>query len=307
MSTASRSSSPSSRKSTRLGPAGLRFRAILVATDCSPASLIAVRLAAQLGQDVHARLYVLHALVPQLFGVEGGGPVPELAAMQLQGAQERLHAYVEHIPELRMVKHKEIAFLGDPARAFQSVGEANGIDLLVVGSHGRHGFAKLVLGSVAEWASRSLPYPVLVAGPACDKVLRPFKSIVLASDLSENDLRAAQYACSIAQDNDSKLTMVHALSQTSTAASREHAERIAMAKLHQLVTSEAAEGCTLKFEVQAGEVAATVLSTARENNANLIVLGAPHRSVLGDRALRSRLSAMIRESRCPLLVVPGCT
>jgi hypothetical protein len=112
---------------------------------------------------------VLHSIVPELYGVETRGPVPELALMDLQNAREKLHRYVERIPDLRTVKHKEIAFLGSASEAIQSVGESNGIDLLVLGSHGRHGLAKLTLGSVAEWAIRRLTYPVLVAGPMCDK------------------------------------------------------------------------------------------------------------------------------------------
>jgi universal stress protein A len=89
--------------------------------------------------------------------------------MDLQNAREKLHRYVERIPDLRTVKHEEIAFLGSASEAIQSVGESNGIDLLVLGSHGRHGLAKLTLGSVVEWAIRRLTYPVLVAGPMCDK------------------------------------------------------------------------------------------------------------------------------------------
>ncbi len=185
MTTTIGSSPKKEQENPRLGPAGLRFRSILVATDCSPASQTAVRLAARMAKESHARLYVLHSILPELYGVDMRGPVPELALMDLQNARENLHRYVEHIPDLRTVKHKEIAFLGSASEAIQSAGESNGIDLLVLGSHGRHGLAKLTLGSVAEWAIRRLTYPVLVAGPMCDKSLRPIRSIVLATDLSQ--------------------------------------------------------------------------------------------------------------------------
>ena len=184
MTTTVSSSLKKEHENPQLGPAGLRFRSILVATDCSPASEIAVRLAARVAKESHAKLYVLHAILPELYGVDMRGPVPELALMDLQNARENLHKYVEHIPDLRTVKHKEIVFLGSASDAIQSAGESNGIDLLVLGSHGRHGLAKLTLGSVAEWAIGRLTYPVLVAGPMCDKSLRPIRSIVLATDLS---------------------------------------------------------------------------------------------------------------------------
>ena len=51
------------------------------------------------------------------------GPSPELELMNLQTANENLHKYAEHIPDLRTVKHKEIVFLGSAAEAYPVCGE----------------------------------------------------------------------------------------------------------------------------------------------------------------------------------------
>ena len=75
------------------------------------------------------------------------GPVPELALLDLTTARENLHKYAERIPELRTVVHKEIVFLGSPMDGIESAGKSHDIDLLVLGSHGRQGLAKLALGS----------------------------------------------------------------------------------------------------------------------------------------------------------------
>jgi nucleotide-binding universal stress UspA family protein len=298
------SSSQTKEHDPRLGSGGLRFRSILVATDCSPASQTAVRLAARMAKESHARLYVMHSILPELYGVDTRGPVPELAMMDLQNAREKLHRYVEHMPDLRTVKHKEIAFLGSASEAIQSVGESNGIDLLVVGSHGRHGLAKLTLGSVAEWAIRRLTYPVLVAGPMCDKTLRPIRSIVLATDLTQF-LGPAQYASSIARDYNARLTVLNVLPHASTRDEQNEIESSTLKRLHQLVPSDCEEQCTLNFEVKAGDIAPAILNSAQMNKANLIVLGAKHRAPLADHVPRTKLSAIIRESHCPVLVVPA--
>ena len=303
MTTTVGSSLKKEHENPQLGPAGLRFRSILVATDCSPASEIAVRLAARVAKESHARLYVLHSILPELYGVGMRGPVPELALMDLQNARENLHRYVEHIPDLRTVKHKELVFLGSASDAIQSAGESNGIDLLVIGSHGRHGLAKLTLGSVAEWAIRRLTYPVLVAGPMCDKSLRPIRSIVLATDLSQA-LRPAQYASSMAQDYNARLTVLNVLPHASTTDEQNQIESSTRKKLHQLVPSDCGEQCTLNFEVKTGDVAPAILHSAQINKANLIVLGAKHRAPLADHVPRTKLSAIIRGSHCPVLVVP---
>jgi nucleotide-binding universal stress UspA family protein len=305
MTTTVSSSAKKEHENPRLGSVGLRFRSILAATDCSPTSEIAVKLAAQLAKESHARLYVLHSILPELYGVDMRGPVPELALMDLQNAREDLHKYLEHIGDLQTVKHKEIVFLGSATDAIQSAGVSDGIDLLVLGSHGRHGLAKLTLGSVAEWAIRHLNYPVLVAGPMCDKSLRPIRSILLATDLAEQASHSAQYASSMAQDYNARLTVMSVLPQAGTTDEQNQAALRTNEKLQQLVPSDCEERCTLKFEVKTGDIAPVILLSAQVNKANLIVLGAKHRAPLGDHMPRTKLSAIIRGSHCPVLVVPA--
>jgi nucleotide-binding universal stress UspA family protein len=306
MITASSSSTHQQHVSSRLGPVGLRFQSILVATDYSPASTTAVKLAARLAKEFHARLYVLHAVAPDLYASSvGGGPVPELQLMNLQVERENLHKYAERIPALRTVKHKEIAFLGSPSDAIQSAGQANNIDLLVLSSHGRHGLAKLALGSVAEWAIRRLEYPVLVAGPLCVKAFRPIRSIVLATDFSPESLRSVHYASSLAQDYNATLTVMNVLSHASAPEEQSQNELNSMKKLRELLPSSCGDECTLQYQVRTGEIALAVMEVAREGKAGLIVLGARRRSVLADHAPRNKLSAIIRNAHCPVLVVPA--
>ena len=305
MTTTSMSTAQSERERSGLGPVGLRFRSMLVATDCSPASATAVKLAARLAKEFHAKLYVLHAVMPELYGVGTPGAVPELAPVDLQVSHENLHKYAEHIGELRTVAHKEIVFLGSPADGIRSAGESHDIDLLVLGSHGREGLAKLTLGSVAEWAIGRLHYPVLVAGPMCDKTFRPMRSIVLGTDLTEQALRPAQYAACIAKDYQARLTLVNVLPAAGTAKPEADAELATSKKLSRLMPSDCGDWCTLKFDVRTGEIAPAILQSARENKANLIVLGARHKAPLADHMPRTKLSAIIREAKCPVLLVPA--
>jgi nucleotide-binding universal stress UspA family protein len=164
--------------------------------------------------------------------------------------------------------------------------------------------AKLTLGSVAEWAINRLNYPVLVAGPNCEKTLRPIRSILLATDLAQQASRPAQYASSIAQDYNAALTVLHVLSPGTRADEQAGLELSTNKKLHQLMPRECAEWCTLKSEVRTGDIASAILQSAQEQKANLIVLGAKHRGLLADHVPRTKLSAVIRGSRCPVLVVP---
>ena len=288
-----------------LGPAGLRFRSILVATDRSPASATAVKLAARLAKEFQAKLYVLHAIAPEFYAVDLCAPAPELELMNLESAHQDLHNYAQQIPDLRTAKHEELVFLGSVEDAIQSAGKAHGIDLLVLGSHGRTGLAKLALGSIAEWAIRRLDYPVLVAVPACDRNMFPMKSIVLATDPTQHALRSTQYAASLAQDYNSRLTVMTVLSPSKTKEDQARAELSAKGSLQQLLPSDCGDWCTPKCEVKSGEIAPAILQSAQESKANLIVLAAKHRPPLADHRPRTKLAAIIGASRCPVLVVPA--
>ncbi len=208
---------------------------------------------------------MLHAVEPDLYASNvGGGPVPGLQLMNLQIERENLHKYAERIPDLRTVKHKEIAFLGSPGDAIQSAGQANNIDLLVLGSHGRHGLAKLALGSIAEWVIRRLEYPVLVAGPLCVKAFRPIRSIVLATDFSPEALRSVHYASSLAQDYNATLTVMNVLSHASAPEEQSQNELSSMKKLRELLPSACGDEFTLQYQVRTGEIAPAVIDVARE-------------------------------------------
>jgi nucleotide-binding universal stress UspA family protein len=287
------------------GPVGLRFRSILIATDCSPASATAVRLGARLAKQFHAKLFLLHAVMPELYGVAMPGPVPELALLNVRSARQDLHKYALRIPELRTTVHNEIVFLGTAVDGIESAGKSHDIDLVVLGTHGRHGLEKLAIGSVAEWAIGRLPYPVLVAGPACDKSFHPFRSIVLGTDLAGQSLRAAQFAGSLAAEYQASLTMVNV--RPAANSTEEHAsdEQNANRKFRALLPGECEESCTVKFDLRTGAIAPEILQSARENKANLIVLGAPRRAPLADHLPRTKLSEVIREAHCPVLLVPA--
>jgi nucleotide-binding universal stress UspA family protein len=304
MTTAVSTSQRKQDEKPRLGPVGLRFRSILEATDCSASSATAVKLAARFTKEFHAKFCVLFSVMPQFYDANIG-LFPAMDQTNLQTPREKLHRYGQQIPELRTVKHEEVISVGSPSAAIQAAIKANAIDLLVIGSHGRRGLAKLAIGSVAEWAIRHLDCPVLVAGRNCNTTWHPIRSIVLAADLSGDRSRSADYASPLAQEYNAKLTLVHVRPAASPKEAQSVAERNIGGKLRQLLPTDATEGCTLKFEVRTGDVATEVLHSAKENKASIVVLSAQHNSLLADHAPRTTVSTVIDGALCPVLVIPA--
>lgn len=300
----------SSRKpevSSSLATRRFSFRAILAATDLSAEGRTSITLAARLAKQFHSRLYVLHAVMPEEAVVGMGGVTPVLEELDLNQVRERLHDYALRIPELKTVKHEELVLCTNPQAAIEMTVASKHIDLLVMGSHGRHGIQKLAMGSVAEWAIRHLRCPIFVAGPKCNRTLRAEQPILFACDLKAVSLRSAEFAASMAREYGGELTTMHVLPRTGSMEPLPEQKQSTLLKLRRLLPEDTREGCNLHFEVEAGDVAETVLKVASRRKARIIVLGARNKRFLADHAPWAALSKIISGAHCPVLVISHAT
>jgi nucleotide-binding universal stress UspA family protein len=139
-----------------------RFRVILHPTDFSPGSAAAFNYACDLARDYDARLVVLHALGPVVpVGVDGMILSPDPAQLRTI-AQKQLDPIRPTNPTVRVERQ-----LRDGPSTDVILGAAADLkaDLIVIGTHGRTGFRRLLLGSVAEEVLRGAPCPVLTVKP----------------------------------------------------------------------------------------------------------------------------------------------
>lgn len=135
-----------------------RFRTILHPTDFSPGSAAAFAYACDLARDYDARLVVLHAFAPAVpIAAEGvilSADLDELRAL----ARRELDAIRPTDPTVRV---ERVVREGPTTPVVLDAVKEFGADLLVMGTHGRTGFRRVVLGSVAEEVLRKAPCPVL--------------------------------------------------------------------------------------------------------------------------------------------------
>jgi nucleotide-binding universal stress UspA family protein len=137
---------------------------ILVPTDFSSASDLAFRYALELAARQGATLHLLHvidesslaAAFPDGFYVEP----PGLRAQAIDEALRRLKIMLATCAETRVTTTTEVR-VGRPSATIVDVAASRGTDLIVMGTHGRSGFAHFVLGSVAERVVRTAPCAVL--------------------------------------------------------------------------------------------------------------------------------------------------
>ena len=137
----------------------LRWQRILVTTDFSPASLVAVRYARALAEERGAALTVLNIIEP--FHVDWKMDTSDRQRDDRAEAERAMAALAD--AELRDLAgvHTELR-PGQPAEALAEFAQVMQADLLVIATHGRTGLTRALLGSVAEHVVRHAPCPVLV-------------------------------------------------------------------------------------------------------------------------------------------------
>ena len=145
------------------------IQTILAATDFSDASAPATTYAFSLARALNARLYIMH-VVPEddvrvLTAISGylQSEVTSAALVETfyTEADKRLTALVEEAHATDLVQGRLVT-TGQPAAAIMSWATAKQVQLIIIGTHGRHGVSRFLMGSVAERVLREAPCAVLV-------------------------------------------------------------------------------------------------------------------------------------------------
>jgi nucleotide-binding universal stress UspA family protein len=135
----------------------LPVRTVLHPTDFSERSDHAFRLACALARDCGARLFVLHVLRSPLVLYGGGAPPPGAGQ-----AEEEWNKLRQLQPRATGVQVVPCLAEGDPAEAILRAARETRCDLILMGTHGRTGLGRLLMGSVAEQVVRKAPCAVLM-------------------------------------------------------------------------------------------------------------------------------------------------
>lgn len=247
---------------------------ILFATDFSPAAENALKYAGALAKTFGAKLYTLHVQEPANYALPPEMWQAAAEARQVQRKELR-STLVRAFPG---VLSETLVAEGGLGPALALTVEKRAIDLIVLGTHGRTGLGKLVLGSQAEEILRRSNVPVLTVGPGVDPEMWPsgkFRSILFATDFGSASLTAMCYALSLAEENQAKLTLMHAVSPHNhqNSVNLEELLEAIEQKLRALVPDEAKAWCTPHYLAPFGEPAEKIREAAMQVGADLIVLG----------------------------------
>jgi nucleotide-binding universal stress UspA family protein len=285
---------------------------ILFLTDFSESSVNAAPFATSMARAYGSAVYALHVLVPSAYTYM----TPDVSATLLDEEEDRARADMQRV---------EAQFSGLPREGMIERGAAvwpvlrevlkqREIDLIVLGTPGRTGVQKLLLGSSAEEVFRRAHVPVLTIGPAVQSGAHGrgrFRSVLFATDFNASSIAGAPYAVSLAQENQARLTLVHVLPKCKPGKPERDGGRSVAEALHQLqelVPPEAELWCRPEAMVQHGDPAQQILAAAKQCEADLIVLGVRGMDHLAGAAVRvDRAIAykLVVNARCPVLTLRG--
>jgi nucleotide-binding universal stress UspA family protein len=298
----------------------ISLKRILIATDFSAASKVALKYAAGFAARHGSKVYITHVIPPVPRSFIPIEPVPpELDANRTQADRDMKNllagGYLEHVDHELLLERGPIrAVLPELIRHHE-------IDLLVLGTHGRGGIRTLLLGSVAEEVFRLVSCPVLTVGPAVGtepKDAGHVRHILFATDFGSASLAALPYAISLAKEDAAQLVMLHVLapiptlnttppwySRAELIEQQEPARQRILDRLAQLIPKDDHQSFASEFVAPFDTLPWGILNVAEERQADLIVMGV-------NRAAFVRASAhmpwavaheVIRYAKCPVLTV----
>jgi nucleotide-binding universal stress UspA family protein len=295
----------------------ISLKNILFATDFSQFAQAALPYAIATSRHYGSTLHAVH-VIPDfniLVHPQAVDPITFQSAYEAEkrAALEQMRALV---PDSQSVEHHTHIRHGQVWDALSEIISEQHIDLLVLGTHGRSGLGKLIMGSVAEALVRQATCPVLTVGPNASGLVkeefgeavqdfRPagieLKRIIFAVDFNPESLAAAPFAFSLAEEFQANLGLLYVVPRDLPTPSR-----LVWQRLEDLVPADAALWCKPENIVKFGTAADEILKCAAERNADLIVLGVRSAKAHLGSATHfpwSTAHRVIAGARCPVLTV----
>lgn len=278
----------------------VKLDSVLVATDFSTVSKQAVLYATAIARRHNSKLFIAHVVTSRSENALMEGWRAGQAEITAQLIANRLDG----------IEHELVVKSGQVGDVLSRLIAEKRIDLVVVGTRGRTGVLKALLGSVAESIFRRAPCPVLTVGPNISGQ-NPEGSpehILAATGFAAHSVVGVRYALGLAQSVHSSIALLHVVTEGRglSVEAKFHLTDESMSKLRGLIPKAPNLASEPLLLVEFGPAVEKILQTAAGWNANLIVLGL--RSVQDaatGKATWARAYEIVSKANCPVLTVRG--
>jgi nucleotide-binding universal stress UspA family protein len=293
----------------------LEIKLILCPVDFSEFSIRAYHYALSLAEHYGAKVVAQHIVelsrYPYADYVASTGDYAEFCRALREGGQQRLQAFVETHghdairPELAV--HE-----GTAPDCILSYAQKHNADLIVMGTHGRRGYDRVVLGSVTNRVMRRASCPVLaICKPQQEssaeghewKHAHHLRRILFCTDFSDNSERALTYALSATDEYDAELTLLHVLEEIRNPSKAQAAVATATEQLDKLIPPDVRKALKIKTAVRIGKPYQQIIEFAVGTQTDTIVMGVRGRGAVDLAVFGSTTYRVLQLGPCPVLAV----
>jgi len=298
-------------------------KSILVAYDFSDVSRKPLHHALTIARHFGAELHLAYVVSSIGYGIAGPEAL-QLAAEASQRDGQQLETDLLKSRALAGLEYEFVIREGDVWEQLEFIIQQKQIDAIVVGTHGREGLGRLMLGSVAEQVFRQANCLVLTVGPGSQEdspieKKEPLRPFLFATDFSAASLRALPYAASFANHFGTKLIVLHVLPAAPVREAfhwsktgdlnrmREEAQSASQKQFEEHVAHNVPSGTKLEFLVKFGIAGEEILETCRTLKGDLLVLGL-NCAVYAAAASHLpwiKVHEIVCGASCPVLTVKG--
>lgn len=291
----------------------MQIKRILCPVDFSDFSVSAYEYALTVAEYYQAHLVALHAIelsrYPYADYVGATGDFAELSRALCEGGKARLREFVKKNSR-HGVEPQLVVGQGHASDLILSFAQKHKVELIVIGTHGRRGFDRLVLGSTTDRVMRKACSPVLVTSNPAHSVMTTgpdgkhrLSRIFYCTDFSINSERALQYATSLAAQYGAELTMLHVVEGASDPTGAEAIIAARAEQLDKLISDSQRKRLTVRIEVRCGKPYEEIVGFAKEAQAHLIVMTARGGDALDRAVFGSTTYRVIQLGPCAVLAV----
>lgn len=290
----------------------IALRNVLIATDFSPCSERALMHAVSVAHHFHSTLHLAHVIQPSKFSLVppdaymGSSEATCMAVDLARVDAEKNIARVLRRSGCDDIQHRTWIPIGGVAEMVRSIIDREHIGLAVVGTHGRTGFRRLVLGSVAEEVFRHASCPVLTVGPhswRSDPQSIRLRRILFPTDLTPESLSALPFVKAIAAEFGAGITMLHTIERLDAEAQHDCLRVVAALedRMREMVVISGSLPVSFDYQVKFGDIADTVIDAAGRLEIDLVAFGLKAPNTYADRLPWMHAYKMVCEVPCPVL------
>ncbi|TAN42208.1 MAG: universal stress protein [Nitrospirae bacterium] len=278
------------------------YKTIMVGYDESQYSTAALIEAANWIKKQGGRLIIMHSV---FFDTEEFGIAPEQHEKRVKHAEKICTGAKEFVTDEFGIPVSYIISEGEPPEAVAGMALEKEVDLIALGTYGRRGLKRLLMGSVTSKVVIEAPCDVLVVKRPCSECTGEYKSILVPFDGSEFSRKALRRACLLAKTCGADVTALYVIPRYEelleffkTEAIKKSLLMEAQKIIDSVSSLAAAQGSPVRSEIAEGQAAEQIIKTAKKLNSNLIVIGSygyrgVNKAIMGSTAERVIINAPV--------------